>query len=408
MKAGPQTAALLVGAAFLFMAGGMMGFVLPVRGADEGFSTGFLGLIGSAYSVGYVLGCIVAPRLVCRVGHVRTFGALAALVTITALLTALLVLPLPWILLRMVTGFAFAGTTMIIESWLNEAAGESERGRVFARYMLVNLAGAVLGQLGAGLIGTAGFEPFVAAAILGCLALLPTALSSGRAPEPLARARLDLQRLFRVSPIAAVGCCAIGLANGAFGTLAVVWARSVGLEVGMVAIFATATIAGGAIAQVPMGRLSDRIDRRLVLVGVALAAAGASLAFILLEPDQPAAALALGFLLGAAIYSLYPIAVAHANDLAGSGRFVAVGGGLLLLYGFGASIGPSLAALAMVWVGPHGLYGYLISVYLPLAIYGGWRMLRRPGQAAKLEGFVELPMPRGVTPETARLDPRSA
>jgi MFS family permease len=410
MQLQPRTNALLAGAGLLFAAGGMHGLVLPLRGDIEGFDTGLIGLIGSAHALGHVLGCLVAPWLVGRAGHVRTFGALAAMVAIVALLHALLVMPGPWLVLRAATGFAFAGTTMIIESWLNEAAGGARRGQIFARYMMINLAGSMIGQMAVAGTGVRGFEPFAWIAILACMALLPTALSNQPSPQPLARARLDLGMLFRVSPIAAVGCLAIGLANGAFGSLAAVWARAQGLEVAAVATFVTATIAGGALAQLPVGRISDRMDRRWILIAGCLAAGAASLV-LLLQPQGAIAGPAIigfGLCLGASMHTLYPLAVAHANDLARPEDFVGVGSGLLLLFGIGAALGPALASLAMSSIGPEGLFAHLLVVYGALALFGALRILIRRPQAPEGAGFLEMPLPKTVTPETASLDPRHA
>jgi MFS family permease len=222
----------------------------------------------------------------------------------------------------------------------------------------------------------------------------------------LTQARLELGRLFAVSPLAAAGCFGIGLSNGAFGTLGAIWARGIGLEVGTAARFTSAAVIGGAVAQAPMGRLSDRRDRRFVLIGGALLAALASLLFLLVQPATALAALPLGFVLGAAMHALYPVAVAHASDLAGAGTFVTVGGGLLLLFGAGAALGPALAALAMRLQGPDGLFAFLLAVYLLVAGYGVWRLAqRRPGTAAQRR-FVRLWRPRMLAPETANLDPR--
>jgi MFS family permease len=386
----------------------MLGLLLPLRADREGFTPALIALMGSAYAVGYITGCLTGPRLVQCVGQVRTFGALAVLLALAALLHALLVLPLPWLALRALAGFALAGSTMIIESWLHEAAAPAERGRLLGRYMLVNLAGGTAGQLAIGRSGVEGFEPFAAVAILGCLALLPTALSGGPAPRPVTQARLELGRLFRVSPLAAVGCFGIGLANGAFGTWGALWARSIGLEIGTAALFTSAVVIGGALAQTPLGRLSDRLDRRFVLLGGALLAVTASLLFLLVQPATAPAALALGLLLGAAMHALYPLAVAHASDLAGEGSFVAVGGGLLLLFGAGAALGPALAALSLQRHGPDGLFVFLLTVYLLLAGYGLWRLARRRPAVVVRPRFARQARPRGLTPETASLDRRAA
>jgi MFS family permease len=282
-----RTSSLLVGAGLLFAAGALLGLALPIRAELEGFPTYLIGLIGSAFAAGYVAGCVYAPRLVSSVGHIRVFSVMAALVAVTALLNILIVTPIAWILVRAATGFAFAGATMIIESWLSESATSETRGRVFARYMIVNLASSVLGQLTVTLYSPAGFEPFVLVAILASLSLIPTAISSSRAPDPLHEVKLDIRRLIRVSPIAVVACFGVGLANGAFGTLAPVYAGAIGLPVYAVALLVAGAIVGGAIMQAPIGKLSDRFERRRVLTLTALAGAALALAIHLLDPESP-------------------------------------------------------------------------------------------------------------------------
>jgi MFS family permease len=224
----------------------------------------------------------------------------------------------------------------------------------------------------------------------------------------LTQARLELGWLFRVSPIAAVSCFGIGLTNGAFGTLGAIWARSIGLEIGTAALFTSAAVIGGAVAQTPMGRLSDRMDRRFVLIGGTLLAATASLLFLLVQPATGLAAIALGVLLGAAMYALYPIAVAHASDLAAEGSFVTVGSGLLLLFGTGAALGPALAASALQLQGPDGIFAFLLTVYLLLASYGVWRITRRRPATAARQRFTRRSLAQVFTPETASLDARAA
>ena len=192
-----RTNALLLGSGLIFAAGALLGLALPLRAGLEGFPTYVIGLIGSAFAAGFVAGRLFVPRLFARVGQVRVFGAMAALVAVTALLNPLVIDPVAWIVIRAMTGFAFAGGTMIIESWLSESATSETRGSVFARYMIVTLATSVLGQLAVTVYGPADFEPFALAAILACLALIPTALSSGRTPEPLHEVKLDFRRLVR-------------------------------------------------------------------------------------------------------------------------------------------------------------------------------------------------------------------
>ncbi|MCG5511800.1 MFS transporter [Ectothiorhodospira shaposhnikovii] len=402
-----RTRALLLGAGLLFAAGAMLGLVLPIRAELEGFPTALIGLIGSAFAAGYVAGCLYVPRLVAKVGHIRVFGVMAALVAMTALINVLYVSPLAWILVRAMTGFAFAGATMIIESWLSESASSETRGRVFARYMVVNLASSVLGQLAVMLYQPGGFEPFVIVAILACLALIPTALSSSRAPAPLHEVKLDFKRLIRVSPIAVVACFGVGLANGAFGTLAPVYANSIGLPVWAVALLVAGAIVGGALMQVPIGRLSDRLDRRWVVVGIALAGAGMSFLLYSLELREPAHVILMVALLGGAMHTIYPVAVAHANDRAAEGNFVAVSSGLLLIFGAGATLGPAVAAPLMQWGEPGWLFLFLVFIYSGMAVHAVWRTRVQPPVEEVRHTFVGLEAIQGATQETMHLDPRA-
>jgi MFS family permease len=407
-----RTSSLLVGAGLLFAAGALLGLALPIRAELEGFQTSLIGLIGSAFAAGYVAGCVYGPRLVASVGHIRVFGVMAALVAVTALLNILVVTPIAWILVRAATGFAFAGATMIIESWLSESATSQTRGRVFARYMVVNLASSVLGQLAVTFFSPSGFEPFVVVAILACLALVPTALSSSRAPDPLHEVRLDIRRLVKVSPIAVVACFGVGLANGAFGTLAPVYAQSIGLPVGAVALLVAGAIVGGALMQAPVGKLSDRLERRWVLTVTALVAA--SLAFVvhLLDPHDPLTVILLVTALGGAMHTLYPVAVAHANDRAHDGDFVAVSSGLLLVFGAGSTFGPAIAAPLMQLVQPSALFLFLAGVYLLIAGHAVWRTRIRPPVAESRPAFatgadVIQGAMQGATQETIHLDPNA-
>ena len=407
-----RTSSLLLGAGLLFAAGALLGLALPIRAELEGFQTSLIGLIGSAFAAGYVAGCLYAPRLVASVGHIRVFGVMAALVGVTALLNILIVTPIAWILVRAATGFAFAGGTMIIESWLSESATSETRGRVFARYMVVNLASSVLGQLVVTLYSPSGFEPFVLVAILAALALVPTALSSSRAPDPLHEVKVDIRRLIRVSPIAVVACFGVGLANGAFVTLAPVYAGAIGLPVGAVALLVAGAIVGGAVMQAPVGKLSDRLERRCVLTATALAGAAVAFTIHLLDPRDPTTVILMIAVLGGAMHTLYPVAVAHANDRAAEGEFVAVSSGLLLVFGAGSTLGPAIAAPLMQLAEPSALFLFLAVTYLAIAAHAVYRTRIRPPVAESRPAFatgadVIQGAMQGATQETMHLDPRA-
>jgi MFS family permease len=401
-------AALLFSSAFLLIAGGLHGLLLPIQGAHHGFSTFELGLIGTGWSIGFVCGCLTIPPIVRRVGHVRVFAAVASVAAVVILLNLLILTPIAWILMRALSGFCFAGAAMVVESWLNERASKENRGTIFSIYQMVNFGASTAGQLLMVITPPSEFFFFVVGAIFYCLAILPTTLSTAQHPRPLKTNRLDLRRLYANSPVAAVGCVLIGLVNGAFGTLGAVYGHQIGLPDADVALLMAAAVLGGSLIQFPLGRISDRMDRRKVMIGAAVCAIVAATAIVLLQPRDPSLVIGLVVLFGASIYPMYALAVAHANDFAGSEDFVKIAGGLLLLVGFGTMLGPILAAQAMSHWMPEGLFAFAAAVHLLLALYALYRMSRRavPVRLAR-EAFQGLPVPKTATPESAVLDPRA-
>lgn len=400
---------LLRGTAFLLAASGLHSLLLPLRGQAEGFSTASLGLLGTAWAVGFVAGCYFAPRLVRRVGHVRAFGTFASSGAIIALLTGLIVEPTVWIVLRVFTGFVMAGAFMVIESWLNERATNENRGTVFGLYMMVTYASIMAGQMLVAGFDVNGASLFMITGILFCLSLIPTAVSTQATPQPLTEVSLDLKGLYANSPVSFAACFLVGVANGAWGTLGAVYGAQIGISTAEIALMMSLTVVAGAVFQLPVGRLSDRTDRRYVLAGAALGATLFGFAVFAAEPRSGLAVIAMTAAYGALAYTLYSIAVAHANDHARPEDFVKVSGGLLLLYGFGTMAGPLVAAGLMGAIRPEGLFLATALAHLLLAFYAGLRIGRRaPVPLDERETFKTLPSERAVTPEALRLDPRGA
>jgi MFS family permease len=402
--------ALLCGTLFLFLGNGLQGLLLPVRGSIEGYSNEVLGLLGTTWASGFVVGCFVAPNVVRRIGHVRAFSSFLALICLNVLLTGLLVDQTAWLILRAITGFCTAGTSMIIESWLNERATSESRGTIFSFYISITLFGVVGGQLMVPFADVSTTTLFMIGGILYSIAALPTTLSKAASPQPLKRARLDLKGLFRNSPISFVGILLIGIANGAYGTLGAVFATRAGLDQSSVAAMVSITIFAGALMQFPAGRLSDRMDRRYVLAGLSAAAALAGLAVTLMRPAGVYDIVVLVAIYGAAANSLYPIAVAHANDFAAPEDFVKVSGGLLLLYGIGTIIGPSLGGPVMSWAGPYALFAVTAAAHILITAYAIFRSRQRaPVPAGDREAYTTSPSANGPlsTPESLSLDPRA-
>lgn len=398
--------ALFLGSALLMFGGGLQGLLLSVRGAEEDFSLLALGLIGTGWSVGFVAGSIMVPMIVRKVGHIRAYSVMAAIGTITILLNLLWINDIGWIVLRALSGFCFAGAAMIVESWLNEVADNKSRGTIFSIYVTINLAASTIGQISMSITGTAGYLPFVIGAISFICALLPTALTSSPQPRPLASAKLDLPLLIRTSPVAAVAAFCCGMANGSFGTLAPVYGYEQGLDAsGIALLFSIAAIAG-AVAQIPFGRLSDRIDRRQVMIGLAAGAAVVGLLIVLINPGAGWVMYILFGLYGLMANPLYPIAVAHANDFARDGDFAKIAGGMLLILGVGLAIGPAIASVLMSNIAPMALFIITAIFHAAVAGFAFLRMRVRKGLDASYRAPFQ-PMDRQVTPESIVLDPRA-
>jgi len=397
-------AALLMGSAFLLFAGGVNSLILPVRGEIEGFTAASLGMLGTGWALGYVAGCLRTPALVARVGHIRAFGAMCAIAAIAVLMSLVLISPWVWIPVRALSGFCFAGAAMIVESWLNERTDAASRGRVFGIYTMVNLGATTAGQMVLTLGDPSGYFFFVLAAMIYCLALLPTAISATTTPKPLTSVSLDLRALWRNSPIAVFAILMVGISNASFGTLAAVYGARIGLELSSIALFASIPILAGALSQVPVGIASDRYDRRVVLVVIASIAVIADGLFLFGGFTTPRVVMTVAALFGATVYAMYPVIVAHASDHAAPGTFIQVSGGLLLVFGIGSIIGPTVAGFAMSSYGETMLFAVTAAAHVGLVVFALIRLKYAPAVAAEKKGsFQATPMGRASTPETAAL-----
>jgi MFS family permease len=400
--------ALFLGSALLMFGGGLQGLLLSVRGAEEEFSLVALGLIGTGWSVGFIAGSLGVPLIVQKVGHIRAFSVMAAIGTVTILCNLLLINDISWIILRAASGFCFAGAAMIVESWLNEVAENRSRGTTFSIYVTINMVASTLGQMAMSVTGVTGYVPFVVGAISFICAVLPSALTSTPQPRPLQSARLDIGLLFRTSPVAAVASFSVGMANGTFGTLAPVYGYQQGLDAAGIAFLFSVTAILGAIAQIPAGRLSDRIDRRQVMVALSGLAAVMGLLIVLINPGPGLIMYVLFGIYGFAAFPIYAIAVAHANDFARDGDFAKVAGGMLLTLGVGLAIGPAVASLVMNAWQPVGLFVVTATFHGALAISAFLRMrMRQPREASTREPFRPMAADKAATPESVVLDPRA-
>jgi MFS family permease len=370
-------AALLLSVAILLMGNGLQGTLLPIRANIADFSTLNIGILGSFYFLGFAAGCVLGPRAVRRVGHIRAFTAMVSIASTIALVHALISNPALWWLLRAATGFCFATLYMIIESWLNERSTNETRGFIFSVYTIINLSVLTLGQLMIVLDDPAEFPLFALASILVSIAAVPVALTTAPAPQPIGEVRIRIRRLFTMSPVGFSGCLAVGLANGSFWALGPVFAQKIGMNVTGIALFMSVTVIAGALGQWPLGRISDRLDRRKVVIGACTAGALAGVGMAVFGVQWDRGILAFTFLFGIFAFPLYALSVAHTNDFAAPEDYVEVASGLLLVYAMGAVVGPIIASGLMAILGPEGLFAFTAAVHTGLAVFALQRMRMR-------------------------------
>ena len=400
-----QLTALLLSTAILMTGNGLINTLLPVRAEMEAFSTLEIGLLGTVYFAGFILGCLNVPLLVRRVGHIRTFATLSSVAAATALAHVFLIDPIAWGVLRFVGGFGFAGLYVTIESWLNDRAGSTNRGAIMSIYTFISLSVLMAGQFLLIAHDPAGFESFAIVAVLIALALVPVSLTKAPEPPRPAAIGLDIVGLWRLSPVGFAGCLGVGLVNGSFWSLGPVFASRSGLDIDHLVYFIAGATLAGAVMQWPLGRLSDRIDRRFVIVVSALCAAASGVLFSVWDEPSNILLIGLSAAFGGFAMPLYAVSVAHANDHAEDTRFVATAGGLLLVYGFGASLGPLIASALMGYYGSGGLFMFTTFVHAALALFATVRLALRPRpKQDDRTGFVAVPR---TSPTLYELDPRS-
>lgn len=401
-------AALLLGIGIMNLGNSLLGIALPLRMEAAQYSTLVTGAIMAAYFGGLLVGSIYGKRLIGTVGHIRVFAGLAAIMAAVALVHPLLFNALTWAALRFVSGFCIAGLFAALESWLNERSDNATRGQVLGIYMVVNYLAIAIGQFMVNLWDLAGMEVFMVASLLVSLSLVPVVLARIQAPDLSDSKPLSLRQLYAVSPLAPVGSCVAGAAMGAFYGLGPVVASQIGFDVFQVTAFMSSVIVGGLLSQWPIGRLSDRFDRRTVLLVVLaltlLAGVGGVATQTFADPFPPL--LVIGVLLGGSMTTIYPICIAQAFDYIDRDRYVAASSGLMLSYAVGATAGPILSALVMEAMGPHGFFAYIAVCMAMFAAFVTYRMLARaPLPADMQEQVVSLPR---MSPIASELDPRLA
>lgn len=396
-----STGSLLLAILVLMCGSGVMGSLIALRLEDAGVAAPMIGFIASFYFLGLLAGSLQVPGLIRRIGHIRAFAAVVSLLAASTLIYPLWRNEELWMALRLINGFCLAGVYVCIESWLNSQADARTRGTVLAAYMIALYIGQSASQFLLNLT-TNPLLPFIAASIMMSLAALPVALTRMEAPALTDHGRLGPRELYAASPLGAVGVGMTGLMLAAFYALGAVYARRQGASVSTIALFMTSSMAGGVALQYPLGRLSDAIDRRLVIIlslAGTVVVAGA-LAFA--QPDR-IALLALGAAFGGLAYALYPLCVAHTNDRLATEQRVAASGGLVMVYSAGSLAGPLLGSAAMSAIGPGGLFAFIALCALSTLAFAVWRQLASaPVPGEEQQRWLILPR---TSPVAAQLDP---
>ena len=386
--------ALLLGFGLMQMGNTFQGTLLSIRGGIEGFSPAQIGAVGAGFWAGIVIGSLRCGKVIESVGHIRAFVALGAIAATAPLVHLLLVDPISWVVARALTGFCFAGLFIVVESWLNSAATDQTRGKILSIYGMTGLMAGIVGQLLLPTTDPSGFRPFCIITIIIAIALVPIALTRAVAPASEGGgARINLRTLFRQTPFGLVAAFLCGVTTSGFFALGPIFAQRRGLDTAGVAIFMACGTLGGFLFTWPLGWLSDRLDRRLVIIGAAIVAAATLLTIVALVPNEaPRWILYLCVaIFGGTIVPTYSVVMAHVNDSVGEGEFVAASGGLLIAQGAGAVFGPIVAGLAMsIW--ERGLSVTLITAQLLVAAFGLYRLRRRAAPPEKHKGtFVVEP-----------------
>ncbi len=390
---------LLLAILILMLGAGFLTTLISMRLQASGTDPVIIGGVATSYFAGLATGAIRVGRLVERIGNIRTFAVVVALLSASTLAYTLSEHPLLWALLRFIDGCCVAGVYVCLESWLNDRAEGPSRGSVLAGYMIALYLGQGIGQQLLNVTGSTSTKPFILASLLISLAVLPVALTRMHSPVLPNTVSLSIRRLYATSPLAIVGVTVTGIILGAFYGLGPVYADESDLSVADTAGFMTIVILGGVVLQWPLGRLSDRFDRRMVIVATTAAAAISAFALSLTVPTG--IGLLLASLFGGTSFALYPLCVAHTNDQLAPAERVSATGGLVLVYSLGAAGGPLLVSAAIAALGPQGLFQIVAFLAAGTFGFGLWRRWVGDAVPAEMQQAYQ-PLPR-TTPFATEL-----
>ncbi|MFN3262019.1 MAG: MFS transporter [Pikeienuella sp.] len=402
--------ALLLGMFLLMIGNGLQGSLLGIRGAIEGFDPALLSYVISAYFIGFLGGSRLAPVLIRKVGHVRTFAAMGSLISAAFVLYAAVPDIIAWGVLRLIVGFSFSAVYIVAESWLNDASDNQTRGKALSLYMVVQMLGIVSAQAMLNFGDPAGYGLFVLISVLVSISFMPILLTASPAPIVQQTARMTLGRLFRASPLGFVGSILVGAVYSVMFGMAAVYGTERGLSVGEISAFVAAIYIGGLLLQWPVGWISDRMDRRkliIIVAGLCAIASGAGIAF----SASPLALYIVAFAIGGCVNPLYALMIAHTNDFLDQKDMPSAAAGLMFMGGVGSIGGPVMVGQAMQSLGSWAWFFYILACMAAISLYGLFRMTRRaalgPAETGKFTAITPSvgPVAMEIAQEVAQANP---
>ena len=417
--------ALFTGFAIIVISHGFQGNLLGIRSVIENFNFIATGTMMSSYFIGFFIGANIVPKLVTKVGHIRVFAAFASMASLSSLIHIVFVDPYVWILARFLTGFSMIGIFIIVESWLNDRANNKTRGKVLSLYMLVTYVGMALGNFLLNVSNPKQYEPFILISLLFSIALIPILLTKRKPPKFKKTSSIKIKELFKISPFGSISMFCTGFIFAPIFSLLSVYAITMKLTIFETSLLLVGVMLAGALFQWPIGSLSDKYDRRKIIIGSSIAAFIFSLSAILVSGIGNSlsnffieSAVSFNYfstvvdktklfifiiLLAGVTLPLFSLNLALVNDYIPKEKFVAAGGGLNIIFGLGAMAGPVMCSTLMHFLGPNGFFIHLLIFLFIIIVFGSYRLSQR-----KIENNPEstfTPLPTTITPLGIELDP---
>ena len=404
--------ALFTGMGLIMLAHGYQGSLLGVRAVQEDFSLLATGFMLSGYFVGYFIGARTIPGFILRVGHIRVFAAFASIASIVILMHSIFVNPITWFILRIITGVSMVSLYTVAESWLNDRSSNKNRGSVLSIYMIIQFGAMATGMFFLNFSSPQNFQPFILVSLFMSLSLIPILLTKRKAPNFKKISEMSLKDLYKASPLGMVGSLLYGTTQSALFSLLAVYAASMNFTIFEISLVTFLLAISGAIAQWPVGKLSDSFDRRKVITYTTFGSAFFAICAIFSSGQMylpgELATTKFWFYLFLVLFSfcslpMFAIIFAHTNDFIPREKFVSAGAGLQFSFGLGAMTGPFLCASFMNIVGPNGYFIFLMFFHILIGVFAIHRM--RVRQVKENPDSQFTPMPQTITPLGIELNP---